>query len=264
MRALVRSACGYLKKVVTHAMTNVFCREDYRGKGYAGRLMEEMGKVLPNHQFRADIPGEKESRFSILWSDVGKDFYAKYGWKAFPSTQLVFKQANLSSCQPDSRLDNSRGYGQLPSYFAQCATTSRLGSLLLATFRSIYSAFRFLDIHYNGDYVHHVNTSVPIRLHTKLLHSRDLARICAWDERLMLKRMRSFQDVKTRVAIVPDHAMISWHMARDDFVAKALFDKVPQVKGAVTGPRGRRVCVIWRRNYTTTVDQTREGTCSIF
>jgi hypothetical protein len=71
--------------------------------------------------------------------------------------------------------------------------------------------------------------------------------------------MRSFKDGKTHVAIVSDYATISWHIARDDFVAKALFDKVLLVKGAITGAQGQRVCAIWRRNYTTEVDQTRKG-----
>jgi hypothetical protein len=58
--------------------------------------MEEIGKVLPNYQLKDGTPDQRESLFTVLWSDVGKDFYAKYGRKAFPSNQLVFKQAKLS------------------------------------------------------------------------------------------------------------------------------------------------------------------------
>lgn len=65
-RALV-SANGKSQDVVAHGVASVFCPAKYRGKGYAGRMMAELGERLRTWQ-TADRP----SLFSVLWSDIGK------------------------------------------------------------------------------------------------------------------------------------------------------------------------------------------------
>ena len=56
---------------------------------------------------------------------------------------------------------------------------------------------------------------------------------------------------KLRVALIPDAQTIQWHHAREEFVAKELFDRTPEVKGAMaqTETPGERVWCIWTRIY---------------
>jgi hypothetical protein len=85
-RALVRTADGQVKEVITHGIGSVFCDPKYRGRGYAGRMLQELGEKLKTWQSDEG----KECLFSILYSDIGKKFYAGYGWAPFPSTHITF------------------------------------------------------------------------------------------------------------------------------------------------------------------------------
>lgn len=58
---------GTLEEVVSHGVGSVFCGQHLRKRGYAQRLMIELGKTLRTHQ-----TDEKECLFSILYSDIGK------------------------------------------------------------------------------------------------------------------------------------------------------------------------------------------------
>ncbi|KAK5948450.1 hypothetical protein OHC33_010484 [Knufia fluminis] len=78
---------GKIDKVVSHGIGSVYCRPEYRGRGYAGKMIEELGKKLETHQQLKEAKG----RFSVLYSDIGTKFYAKYGWHAFPSTHINLK-----------------------------------------------------------------------------------------------------------------------------------------------------------------------------
>jgi GNAT superfamily N-acetyltransferase len=91
-RALVRTADGAVKEVVTHGIGSVFCDPKYRGRGYAGRMLQEVGEKLKTWQ-----TGEgRECLFSILYSDIGKKFYAGHGWAPFPSTHIAFPPSTSS------------------------------------------------------------------------------------------------------------------------------------------------------------------------
>lgn len=66
-RALVARA-GKLEDVVSHGIGSVFCNPDYRRRGYAQRMMDELGKKL-------DTWNQQDGRktdFSVLYSDIGK------------------------------------------------------------------------------------------------------------------------------------------------------------------------------------------------
>jgi GNAT superfamily N-acetyltransferase len=85
-RALVRTADGAVKEVITHGIGSVFADPKYRGKGYASRMLQEVGEKLKTWQ-----TGEgRECLFSILYSDIGKKYYASHGWAPFPSTHVEF------------------------------------------------------------------------------------------------------------------------------------------------------------------------------
>jgi hypothetical protein len=68
-RALVaKEGKGEVEEVVSFGVCSVFCPEGSRKRGYAGRMMEELGKRL-----------DKEGGvFSVLFSDIGKVSFP--GW----------------------------------------------------------------------------------------------------------------------------------------------------------------------------------------
>jgi GNAT superfamily N-acetyltransferase len=77
---------GKVEDIIAHGIGSVFVRPEFRGRGYAGRMMHELGKKLETWQ--AEKLPRKQGVFSVLFSDVGKKFYARFGWKPFPSSHL--------------------------------------------------------------------------------------------------------------------------------------------------------------------------------
>lgn len=74
---------GKVQETVSHGIGSVFCSSQFRGRGYAARMMQELGEALQTHQ-----TGEKECLFSVLYSDIGKKFYASHGWEPFNSAHI--------------------------------------------------------------------------------------------------------------------------------------------------------------------------------
>lgn len=179
-RALV-SRNGAVEEVVCYGVGSVFCPPDFRGKGYAGRMMNDLGKKLRVWQ----TENIKKPLFSILFSDIGKQFYAKSGWQAFPSSHV-----SLSSASSTPR--------NLPA--------------------------------------------------VSLLKASDIGELCMLDEKLVRRRMAKSNG--SAVALIPNIATVSWHHAREEFVAKELFNKNPIIKGAVSGEVGSRVWCYWTRVWT--------------
>lgn len=83
-KALLATKDGKVEEVVSHGIGSVFCRPEFRGRGYAGRMMKELGEKLEGWQHQE---GSRIS-FTVLYSDIGKEFYAKNGWKPFPSSHI--------------------------------------------------------------------------------------------------------------------------------------------------------------------------------
>lgn len=83
--ALITDRDGNVVDCIAHGVGSVFCDPQYRGRGYAGRMMVELGKKLRIHQVEETL-----CAFSVLWSDIGKTYYAKHGWVAFPSCHIEF------------------------------------------------------------------------------------------------------------------------------------------------------------------------------
>ena len=66
-RALVARA-GKVEDVVSHGIGSVFCNPEYRRRGYAQRMMQELGKKLDTwNQYDG-----KRTEFTVLYSDIGK------------------------------------------------------------------------------------------------------------------------------------------------------------------------------------------------
>ena len=66
-RALVARA-GRLEHVVSHGIGSVFCNPDYRRRGYAQRMIEELGMKLDTWNQEHG----KKTDFTVLYSDIGK------------------------------------------------------------------------------------------------------------------------------------------------------------------------------------------------
>jgi hypothetical protein len=59
---------GKVHETISHAIGSVYCAPHLRKRGYAQRMMQELGKVLRTHQKES----ETENLFSVLYSDIGK------------------------------------------------------------------------------------------------------------------------------------------------------------------------------------------------
>lgn len=55
--------------------------------------------------------------------------------------------------------------------------------------------------------------------------------------------------VGNRFTILLDLDHMLWHIRKEDFATEHLFGKTAQVRGAIAGPPGKQVWVIWTRRY---------------
>lgn len=109
-RALVRSADGEVRDVITHGIGSVFADPKYRGRGYAGRMLRDVGEKLKTWQTNEGT----ECLFSILYSDIGKTYYAGHGWVPFPSTHVEFPPNPQTSSQETAGLAKPLTDAELP------------------------------------------------------------------------------------------------------------------------------------------------------
>jgi GNAT superfamily N-acetyltransferase len=95
---------GVLTHEITHGIGSVFSAPEYRGRGYASRMLTELGRVLKTWQTDPSKPGMERCSFSILYSDIGKKYYSKFGWGPFPSSHISFppapKPTTLTTAKP--------------------------------------------------------------------------------------------------------------------------------------------------------------------
>ncbi|ESZ90584.1 hypothetical protein SBOR_9035 [Sclerotinia borealis F-4128] len=80
---------GQVEEVIIHSIGSVFCSPKNRGHRYASRMMTDLGKVLRTWQLDSHTPGRSHIPASILFSDIGKKFYANHGWLPFPSSHIA-------------------------------------------------------------------------------------------------------------------------------------------------------------------------------
>lgn len=78
---------GKVEHTATHGVGSVYCRPEFRGKGYAKRMLEELSLRLDTWNMEKEPRGR--ALFTILFSDIGKKFYAQFGWRAFESSHLA-------------------------------------------------------------------------------------------------------------------------------------------------------------------------------
>ncbi|KHN97023.1 uncharacterized protein MAM_05132 [Metarhizium album ARSEF 1941] len=99
-RAIVRDPDGTVRDVTAHGLASVFTFDEFRRRGYAGRMLALVGESLAKQQARE--PGSAE--FSVMFSDIGKDFYANHQWMPFPSTHMSFPAKPPPATRPDDQL----------------------------------------------------------------------------------------------------------------------------------------------------------------
>ena len=208
-KALVAQRDGQIVETISHGIGSVFCPPKYRGRGYGGTMMKLLGDQLRTWQTEADNP----SKFSVLYSDIGKKFYTARGWHPFPSLHISLPPKDSTS----------------PSDLSK-------------------------------------STDLP---KARPLYAADLPALCAADETLLRHRLQqkppsssSNSNLKTKVALLADHATISWHQARENFVSAELYPNrgIPSIKGAIVdGSEGHRVWCYFLRAWHSPDSTQRTG-----
>ncbi|KAJ6259307.1 hypothetical protein Dda_6207 [Drechslerella dactyloides] len=99
---IVRSN-GEVEDVISYGIGGVYTSERHRGKGYARTMMQLLG-----HQLK-DLPDPSDPKkahvrvgFSVLYSDIGKQFYKKVGWQPHQSSHISFPAKLPSSVSASS------------------------------------------------------------------------------------------------------------------------------------------------------------------
>ncbi|KAH7385734.1 hypothetical protein BKA66DRAFT_461896 [Pyrenochaeta sp. MPI-SDFR-AT-0127] len=91
-RSLTSNAAGHVQENIVHGIASVFCAPEYRGRGYPQRMMRELAKQLVTWQTAGT-----RCIGSILYSDIGKSYYAKLGWHPNTSnSQVEFKPLSIA------------------------------------------------------------------------------------------------------------------------------------------------------------------------
>lgn len=85
-RALVRGKDGIVRDVWAYGIASVFTYSEFRGRGYASKMIELLRGYMTAKQQESGEPA-----FSILFSDIGKEFYAKHGWMPLENTQIEYR-----------------------------------------------------------------------------------------------------------------------------------------------------------------------------
>lgn len=77
-RAFISDSDGNLTEKIIHGVASVFCDPVLRLRGYGSRLMRELAENLRSFQAKTTL-----SIGSVLYSDIGKKYYADLGWHPF-------------------------------------------------------------------------------------------------------------------------------------------------------------------------------------
>ncbi|KAG6223905.1 hypothetical protein E4U26_004185 [Claviceps purpurea] len=102
-RAIVRGTDGVVRDVTAHGVASVFTSPHHRRKGYSSKMLSLLGDELARQE--AQQPGS--AGFSVLFSDVGKTFYAQHQWMPFPSTHLSFSVDLSTSTSTTTSISNT-------------------------------------------------------------------------------------------------------------------------------------------------------------
>lgn len=97
-RALVRTEDGSIREGTAHGVASVFTDPEFRGRGYASAMMRELANTL--HNMERETAGD--ALFSVLYSDIGPEFYSKAGWLPHASNHVEFTASTDEPVSPDA------------------------------------------------------------------------------------------------------------------------------------------------------------------
>ncbi|CAG8614265.1 9302_t:CDS:2 [Cetraspora pellucida] len=92
-KALITLSPGQVQEVTCYSIASVFTPPQYRRKGYASTMMKLLSDKL-RFEFKAP--------FSFLYSDIGTDFYGRFGWKAYTLKEVRFKVDDNFTTPPEN------------------------------------------------------------------------------------------------------------------------------------------------------------------
>jgi hypothetical protein len=110
-RALASDGNGNVTEGIVHGIASVFCPEKFRGHGYPKTMMRELANKLSTWQ--AD---DRPCFGSILYSDIGKNYYSELGWHPNKTNSHV---ELLPSSKPKSPLAQDVRVADLPDLCAR-------------------------------------------------------------------------------------------------------------------------------------------------
>lgn len=115
-RGIARRPGGGVEEGIVHGVGSVFCPPMYRGMGYAGRMMADLGEKLRGWQVEGEA---NEALASVLYSDIGKIFYAAKGWAAYPSAHIALSATTSDAPAADLPETRLLAASDLPSLCAR-------------------------------------------------------------------------------------------------------------------------------------------------
>lgn len=147
-----------------YGIASIYTNPKHRRLGMAALMLKRLQDVI-----------DKDSDCSVLYSDIGRQYYSNLGWSVFPAEQATLYL--------------------LPG----------------------------------GDF----KISQPGR--TKFVTKEEIRPLCDRDVADLTARFRGMADnARMHVAFVPDYAQIAWQLAREEFMARAMYKKDVQNRGAIT------------------------------
>lgn len=116
-QALVKDGSG-LRTVRAYGVASVHTAPEYRKQGMAAHMLRGL-------QEKMDADGE----FSVLYSDIGPEYYGALGWRAFPSLQVSAYLEGEKRAAPESVKFLSREEAERLCEKDVADLTERMGSL---------------------------------------------------------------------------------------------------------------------------------------
>ncbi|RDL30399.1 Uncharacterized protein BP5553_10277 [Venustampulla echinocandica] len=215
-RAVISLPGSPTKEVITHGIGSVFCPPAYRGRGYASRMLALLAPILKTWQKE-----EGECYFSILYSDIGKKYYAGLGWDVFPSAHISLP----ALAAPVTNGVTTNGTNGVTVNGTNGVHKTKAGARTLTP--AEIAPLCALDEQYIGTAVQST-----------------------------AKHMN-----KPAVALLADYSTMEWHHLREDFMCDKLFQgKVPTIKGAISsGDKGSRIWTIFTRSFYGPLQDPKSG-----
>lgn len=105
-RSLTSDREGHVEEGLVHGIASVFCPPELRGRGYGTRHMKELAKALNGWQSE-----HGKTIGSVLYSDIGKEYYAGTGWLPNPRNghfvlqPVKMEKPAMAQLVPESELE---------------------------------------------------------------------------------------------------------------------------------------------------------------